>query len=205
MPGRERFDGLGVYYAATPIELTGCRGSDVIVVGGGNSAGQAMMFLSQHTRHVWLLLRGDDLRRNMSSYLADRVEQSENITVLRQTEIRRMVGDARLEGVEVEHVPTGAMRRIDAAAVFSFIGAAPRTSWLPPGIQTDARGFVLTGRAVTRRGQRAGGREPFTLETSHPGVFAAGDVRQGSVKRVASAVGEGAMAIMFVHQYLAEQ
>jgi thioredoxin reductase (NADPH) len=205
VPGRERFDGLGVYYAATPIELTGCRGSDVVVVGGGNSAGQAMMFLSQHTRHVWLLLRGDDLRRNMSSYLADRVEQSENITVLRQTEIRRMVGDARLEGVEVEHVPTGAMRRIDAAAVFSFIGAAPRTSWLPPGIQTDARGFVLTGRAVTRRGQRAGGREPFTLETSHPGVFAAGDVRQGSVKRVASAVGEGAMAIMFVHQYLAEQ
>jgi thioredoxin reductase (NADPH) len=205
VPGRERFDGLGVYYAATPIELTGCRGSDVIVVGGGNSAGQAMMFLSQHTRHVWLLLRGDDLRRNMSSYLADRVEQSENITVLRQTEIRRMVGDARLEGVEVEHVPTGAMRRIDAAAVFSFIGAAPRTSWLPPGIQTDVRGFVLTGRAVTRRAQRAGGREPFTLETSHPGVFAAGDVPQGSVKRVASAVGEGAMAIMFVHQYLAEQ
>lgn len=205
VPGRERFDGLGVYYAATPMELTGCRGSDVVVLGGGNSAGQAMMFLSQHTRHVWLLLRGDDLRRNMSSYLADRVEQSDNVTVLHQTEIRRMIGNERLEGVEVEHIPTRATRRIDAVAVFSFIGAAPRTSWLPRGIQTDASGFILTGRRVTRSTERAGVREPFTLETSHSGIFAAGDVRHGSVKRVASAVGEGAMAIMFVHQYLAEQ
>ena len=204
VPDRERFDGLGVYYASTPMELTGCRGSDVIVVGGGNSAGQGVMFLSQHTRHLWLILRGDDLRKHMSSYLADRVEQAGNVTVLRQTKIRQMIGEARLEAVEVEHVPTGATRRIDTPAVFSFIGAAPRTSWLPPAVQTDPKGFVLTGRALAALTDRPRGREPFTLETSRPGVFAAGDVRHGSVKRVASAVGEGTMAIMFVHQYLAE-
>ena len=204
VPGRERFDGLGVFYAATLMELSGCRGSDVIVVGGGNSAGQGVMFLSQHTRHLWLILRGDDLRRNMSSYLADRVEEAPNVTVLPQTEIRRLFGHERLEAVDVEHIPTAVTRRIDTPAVFSFIGAAPRTSWLPPAVQTDTTGFVLTGRDLAAVAARAGAREPFTLETSHPGVFAAGDVRHGSVKRVASAVGEGAMAIMFVHQYLAE-
>lgn len=203
VPGRERLDGLGVYYAATPVELSACGGSDVVVVGGGNSAGQAAMFLSQHTRHLWLLLRGDDLRTNMSSYLADRVQGADNVTVLHQTEIRRMLGDERLEGVEVEHMPTRASRVIDAAAVFSFIGAVPRTSWLPPAIETDARGFVLTGRDLAMSTGRA--REPFALETSQHGVFAAGDVRHGSAKRVASAVGEGSMAIMFVHQYLAER
>ncbi|HEY0972243.1 MAG TPA: FAD-dependent oxidoreductase [Gemmatimonadales bacterium] len=204
VPGRERFDGVGVYYAATPMELTSCRGQDVVVVGGGNSAGQAVMFLAQHTRRVWLLLRGGDLYRRMSSYLADRVEAAENVEVLHHTEIRRMLGDERLEGVEVEHTPTGATRRIDASGVFSFIGAAPRTAWLPSRIQSDERGFVLTGRDLASSGAGAPARAPATLETSHPGVFAAGDVRHGSVKRVASAVGEGAMVIMFVHQHLAE-
>lgn len=203
VPGRERFDGMGVYYAATPIELTACRGSDVIVVGGGNSAGQGVMFLSQHVRHVWLLLRGDDLRRNMSSYLADRVEQAPNVEVLCQTEIRRVLGDVRVEGADVEYTPTGAAQRIAASGIFSFIGAAPRTTWLPPSIQVDARGFVLTDRDLRAPHDVTRARQPFVLETSHPGVFAAGDVRHGSVKRVASAVGEGAMAIMFVHQYLA--
>lgn len=205
VPGRERFDGIGVYYAATPMELTACRGRDVVVVGGGNSAGQAVMFLAQHTRRVWLLLRGGDLRRNMSSYLADRVEAAANIEVLRHAEIRRMVGDERLEGVEVEETRAGTTTMVGAAGVFSFIGAAPRTGWLPAGIQVDGKGFVLTGRdlATSLDGRRT--RGPAVLESSHPGVFAAGDVRHGSVKRVASAVGEGAMAIMFVHQHLADR
>ena len=207
VPGREHFDGLGVYYAATPMELTACRGQDVVVVGGGNSAGQAVMFLAQHTRRVWLLLRGGDLRKNMSSYLADRIEAAANVEVLRHTEIHRMLGDDRLEGVEVLETRTAATRRIHTAGVFSFIGAAPRTGWLPPGIQVDARGFLLTGRDLTASLDASPGpsraRAPTVLETSHPGIFAVGDVRHGSVKRVASAVGEGAMAIMFVHQHLA--
>jgi thioredoxin reductase (NADPH) len=202
VPGRERFDGVGVYYAATPIELTACRGADVIVVGGGNSAGQGAMFLSQHTNRVWLLLRGSDLRAHMSSYLADRIEHARNVEVLRQTEVRQFLGGERLQGVEIEHIPTGTMRRIDAQGVFSFIGAAPRTQWLPARIQTDAKGFVLTGRDVIRGDDAGPSNGPSLLESSHPGVFAAGDVRHGSVKRVASAVGEGAMAIMFVHQHL---
>lgn len=203
VPGRERFDGLGVYYAATPMELTACRGQDVVVVGGGNSAGQAVMFLAQHVRRVRLLLRGGDLYRRMSSYLADRVKEAANVEVLYHTEIRRMVGDERLEGVEVEETRTGATHRISTAGVFSFIGATPRTGWLPPGIQADAKGFLLTGGDVVMPSREAPERRPTVLETSHPGVFAAGDVRRGSVKRVAAAVGEGAMVIMFVHQHLA--
>jgi thioredoxin reductase (NADPH) len=201
VPGRERFDGTGVYYAATAMELTACHDSDVIVVGGGNSAGQGTMFLSQHTRRVWLLLRGSNLRQSMSSYLVDRIEQAPNVEVLLQTEIRRIIGDERIERIEVEHTKTGATRTIDASAVFSFIGAAPRTSWLPAGIQTDGKGFVHTGRDVGTA-DHTSPHQPSVLETSHPGVFAAGDVRHGSLKRVASAVGEGAMAIMFIHQYL---
>jgi thioredoxin reductase (NADPH) len=205
VPGRERFDGAGVYYAATPMELTACRGADVIVVGGGNSAGQGTMFLSQHTRNVLLLLRGSSLRQSMSSYLADRIEQAGNVEVLLQTEVRRILGDERVEAVEVEHVPTGAVRRVDVSAVFSFIGATPRTKWLPPDIQTDGKGFVLTGHEVVSRDAEARSHQPSVLESSHPGVFAVGDVRHGSVKRVASAVGEGAMAIMFVHQHLSRE
>lgn len=204
VPGRERLDGVGVYYAATPMELTACRGQDVVVVGGGNSAGQAAMFLAQHTRRVWLLLRGGDLYRRMSSYLASRVESAENVEVLQHTEVRRLFGDERLEGVEVEETRTGATRRLDASGVFSFIGAAPRTDWLPQDIRCDTSGFILTGRDVQSPVGSTGMREPATLETSHPGVFAAGDVRYQSVKRVASAVGEGAMVIMFVHRHLAE-
>ena len=205
VPGRERFDGVGVYHAATPMELTTCRGQDVVVVGGGNSAGQAVMFLAQHTRRVWLLPRGGDLRARMSSYLADRIEASENTQVLRHTEIRRMLGDEWLEGVEVEETRTAERSRIDTAGVFSFIGAAPRTGWLPPLIEADPKGFLLTGRDLTASLDASRTREPTVLETSHPGIFAVGDVRHGSVKRVASAVGEGAMAIMFVHQHLAAQ
>ena len=202
VPKREQFEGLGVYYAATPTELQLCRGSDVIVVGGGNSAGQAVMFLSEQTPRVFLLLHGGDLRKNMSSYLADRIESADNIEVLSDAEICRMLGDQWLEAVEIKNLRTGETRTVQTPAVFTFIGAIPCTNWLPAEIEKDPKGFVKTGPLVSASPYWTADREPFFLETSRPGVFAAGDVRLGSTKRVASAVGEGAMAVQFVHEYL---
>jgi thioredoxin reductase (NADPH) len=202
--GCERYEGTGVYYAATPNEAQLCRGAEVVLVGGGNSAGQAAVFLAGHARKVVLLIRGDDLYKGMSSYLARRIEQTANIELLRNATIRRMRGDGRLAAVEVVDSKTGAERTVETPAVFSFIGAAPRTGWLPPEIERDAEGFVRTGPALAQSPHWTARRQPFLLETSRPGVFAAGDVRSGSVKRVASAVGEGAMAVQFVHEYLKE-
>jgi thioredoxin reductase (NADPH) len=200
--GCGRFEGLGVYYAAMPNEAQLCRGSDVVIVGGGNSAGQAAVYLSQHARKVYVLIRGDDLYKSMSSYLARRIEESENIDVLHNTEVVRMLGDDHLAAVEIVNNKTGERRTIETVAVFSFIGAAPRTDWLPAEIATDSHGFVLTGPAVRGTAAFTDGREPFLLETSRRATFAAGDVRSGSIKRVASAVGEGAMAVQFVHEHL---
>jgi thioredoxin reductase (NADPH) len=200
--GCERFEGRGVYYAATPNEAQLCRGTDVIVVGGGNSAGQAAVFLGGHARQVFLLIRGGDLYKNMSSYLVRRIEQTPNIELLRDTEVRSMHGDSHLGAVETVNRKTGQGRRLETSALFSFIGATPRADWLPQEIETDARGFILTGPALKRSPTRTAGREPLLLETSRRGVFAAGDVRAGSTKRVASAVGEGAMAVQLVHEYL---
>lgn len=209
IPGRERFDGLGVYYAATQTELVACHDADVIVVGGGNSAGQAIMFLSQHTRSVTVVLRGSDLYASMSSYLADRIEAAENVKVRYHSQIRRLTGEDRLAAVEIEDTETGATEMVKTPAVFSFIGAVPCTKWLPAEIETDANGFICTGRDVTAFSsdsrKRGSQRPALPMETSCPGVFAAGDVRAGSTKRVSSAVGEGAMAIHYVHDYLAEQ
>ena len=205
VPDRERFDGLGIYYAATQTELASCQGSEVIVVGGGNSAGQAIVFLAAHTKRVHVLLRGDDLGKSMSSYLVNRIHAISNVEVLFHTEIRRVIGNARLEAVEIEDTRTGEHRTFATPAVFSFIGAVPCTGWLPPQIETDAKGFVLTGRAVASSPHWKLERVPFLLETSCPGVFAAGDVRLGSIKRVSSAVGEGTMAIKYIHEYLAEE
>ena len=199
---REQFEGLGVYYAATVNELQVCRGSEVVVVGGGNSAGQAVMFLSEQTPRVFLLLRGGDLRKSMSSYLADRIESADNIEVLVNAEISRMQGDHQLEAVDIKNLRTGETRTVRTTAVFTFIGAIPCTTWLPREIETDSNGFVKTGRLVSDSPYWTAKREPLFLETSHAGVFAAGDVRFGSTKRVASAVGEGAMAVQFVHAYL---
>jgi thioredoxin reductase (NADPH) len=202
--GCQRYEGMGVYYAATPNEARLCGGAQVVLVGGGNSAGQAAVFLAGHARKVFLLIRGDDLHKNMSSYLVRRIEQTANIELLCGTAIRRMHGDGHLAAVEIVDNRTGEERMVETPAVFSFIGAAPRTDWLPPEIERDAKGFVLTGAALAKSPHWTARRQPFLLETSRPGVFAAGDVGSGSVKRVASAVGEGSMAVQFVHEYLKE-
>lgn len=203
VPGRERLEGCGVYYAATATEAQMCRGSDVVVVGGGNSAGQAAMFLSEQTLKVYVLIRGDDLRKSMSSYLVERIEKADNIEVLAESEISKMLGDGRLEACEIRNCRTGEVRTVPTSAMFTFIGAVPCTDWLPKEIEKDPKGFIKTGRSVMDSPYWTAKREPFLLETSRPGVFAAGDVRVGSTKRVASAVGEGAIAVMFVHEYLA--
>jgi thioredoxin reductase (NADPH) len=202
--GCEQFEGCGVYYAATFNEAQICKGSDVVVVGGGNSAGQAAVFLAAHTRKVSLVIRGNDLGKDMSSYLVQRIEETPTVEVLRNTEVRRMSGDRYLRSVEIVNTKTGEVKTLDVQALFSFIGAMPRTDWLPPEIEKDAKDFVRTGSGLSQSAHWTETRQPFLLETSHPGVFAAGDVRSGSVKRVASAVGEGAMAVQFVHQYLRE-
>jgi thioredoxin reductase (NADPH) len=205
VPRLEELEGTCVYYAATMMEAHLCRGDPVAVVGGGNSAGQATLFLAQHTTKVTLLIRHEDLGRDMSRYLADRIERSPKVEVLRTTEVRELVGDRALEALVVENNQTGERRRIEARELFVFIGAKPHTGWLGDKLALDDRGFVLTGRAArpaeNGEGQDAG-HEPYLLETSLPGVFAAGDVRSGSIKRVASAVGEGAMAIRLVHARL---
>ena len=197
-----RFEGAGVYYAATPNEAQMCRGSDVVLVGGGNSAGQAAVYLSQNARKVFLLIRGDDLCKSMSSYLAHRIINTPNIEILRCTEVIRMNGDGHLNSVEILNKITGEKKTLTTAALFSFIGANPRTDWLPSEIEKDEKHFVRTGIELGDSRQWTLKRQPFLLETSRPGVFAAGDVRSGSVKRVASAVGEGSMAVQFVHEYL---
>jgi thioredoxin reductase (NADPH) len=201
--GREQFEGSGVYYAATAFEGQLCRGATVIVAGGGNSAGQAAMFLSEGAAKVLLIIRGDDLSKSMSSYLARRVQARENIELLAHTEIRKMSGNKMLEAVELENTQTRERRVVETPAVFSMIGAKPCTDWLPPEIERDEKGFIKTGHAVAQApAWKESKRPPGPLETSCPGIFAAGDVRSGSVKRCAAAVGEGGMAIAGVHDAL---
>ena len=202
--GEDAFEGRGVYYAATPMEAQMCRGAQVVLVGGGNSAGQAAVFLSGHASKVQLVIRGHDLYKDMSSYLVKRIEQIPNIEVLSNTTITRMGGNGHLGSVDLLNHKTGQERTVATPAVFTFIGAVPRTDWLPAEIERDAKGFVRTGAALAESPHWTSRRPPFLLETSRPGVFAAGDVRADSVKRVASAVGEGAMAVQFVHEYLKE-
>ncbi len=201
--GRENFEGLGVYYAATALEGKLCRGSTVIVAGGGNSAGQAAMFLSEGAEKVLLVIRGDGLAKSMSSYLSRRVETKPNIEILPYTHIRRMTGARVLESVELENTRTGEVRVVQTPAVFSMIGARPCTQWLPPEIERDEKGFIKTGHSVANAPAWQGmDRTPGALETSWPGIFAAGDVRSGSVKRCAAAVGEGGTAVEGVHDVL---
>jgi len=201
--GREDFEGVGVYYAATAMECQFCRGATAIVVGGGNSAGQAAMFLSESAEKVLLVIRGGGLSSTMSSYLSRRVETTPNIEILYHTEIRKMTGGKCLESVELENTETGEFRTVETRAVFSMIGAMPCSSWLPPEIERDEKGFIKTGPAVADSPTwKDASRPPRALETSRPGVFACGDVRSGSVKRCSAAVGEGGMAVEGVHQVL---
>jgi thioredoxin reductase (NADPH) len=203
--GCHRFENVGVYYAATAFESRLCRGATVIVAGGGNSAGQAAMFLSQGAKNVLLVIRGNDLSHSMSDYLSRRVLAQENIELLSNTTIRRMTGNAVLQSVELENAKTGERRMVETPAVFSMIGATPCTEWLPEEILRDAKGFVKTGTSIADAPMWTKmTRSPAALETSLPGIFAAGDVRSGSVKRCAAAVGEGSMAIAGVHEALRE-
>jgi thioredoxin reductase (NADPH) len=209
VPGLERFEGVSIHYAATQAEAQPFEGEEVAVVGGGNSAGQAALFLAGRARRVYLFIRGEDLRKGMSRYLVQRVMDSEKIELLANTEARELVGEDRLEGVVVEDNRSGALRTLGTKALFVFIGAEANTGWLQGAVQLDQRGFVLTDgdsdrSALGEEAWRGLSREPYLLETSMPGVFATGDVRSGSIKRVASAVGEGAMAVRLVHRHLAD-
>jgi len=203
---RERFEGVGVYYAATALEGQICRNETVIVVGSGNSAGQAAMFLSDGAAKVLLVVRGKDITSKMSDYLSRRVQAQKNVDILYNTEIRRMSGNQKLEEVEVENTKTGERRVVKTPAVFSMIGARPCTEWLPPEIARDDRGFIKTGTAVADEpAWHSSKHQPTPMETSLPGIFAAGDVRSGSVKRCAAAVGEGGMAVAGIHLSLASR
>ena len=207
--GIERLNGSGVFYAATLVESRMCGSTAVSVVGGGNSAGQAAIFLSGTVEKVFLLLRGGDLRKGMSSYLVDQIESIDNIELLVHTEVREVGGGNSLDGIVVEDNRTGDRRDLGCGGLFVFIGADPCTEWLDGALAKDDDGFLLTGvdLEVTHLGGTAGaiGRPALPLETSLPGVFTVGDGRSGSIKRVASAVGEGSMAVRVIHEYLALQ
>ncbi|HEV2319903.1 MAG TPA: FAD-dependent oxidoreductase [Verrucomicrobiae bacterium] len=203
IPNFDKFEGAGVYHAATVVEAPLCLQAQVVVVGGGNSAGQAAVFLSEQASKVLLVIRGDELGKSMSYYLVRRIEQTPNIEVHRNTEVTGLHGDKSLAAVDLTNNKTRETKTIGCPAVFVFIGAVPHTTWVPHTIRLDDKGFVETGQQVAESGAWSLQRRPFMLETSVPGIFAAGDVRLGSIKRVASAVGEGSMAVQFVHQFLA--
>jgi thioredoxin reductase (NADPH) len=206
VPGVEKLSGSGVYYGAAIVEAAQCQGKNVYVLGGGNSAGQAAMYLSKFAANVYIVIRKPDLSSSMSSYLIDQIGHTENIRVLPETEILEARGEEHLEQLVLKTQSGQCV--VDAAALFIFIGARPFTDWVSSDIVKDDRGFILTGRDLVAQStfstQWKLRRDPYLLETCAPGIFAAGDVRAGAMNRIASAVGEGAMAISFVHQYLAE-
>ena len=206
LPELDRYEGVGVYYAATQAEAQMCVGDPVVIVGGGNSAGQAAMFLSQHAASCRLMIRGGDLGKSMSRYLIDELDQRPEVELMTYTEVVELKGEPALEAVVVIDRRTGERRELKAGALFVFIGADPHTEWLRGHVAMDEDCFLLTGREV--RGEplaEYGDDLPLFLETSRPGIFAVGDVHSGSVKRVASAVGEGSMAVRLVHQRLASR
>jgi thioredoxin reductase (NADPH) len=205
--GAAEFTGKGVYYGAATTEAPAFAGQSVLVVGGGNSAGQGAMYLARYAKQVQIVVRRDSLRETMSQYLIEQIEKTPNIRLRPRTEIERIEGDGHVERVELTTLEDGKRHIEETDAVFVFIGTRPQSDWLPAEVLRDAKGFVLTGRELMAADnyQRVWKetREPFLLETSVPGVFAAGDLRAGAMNRVASAVGEGSMVVRLAHEYLA--
>jgi len=208
VPGIDKFQGAGVYYGGGTSEAIACRGETVYVIGGANSAGQAAMHFSKFAEKVIMLVRGTSLASTMSHYLIEQIEKTPNIEVWPQTSVIAVHGDARLTGITIQCAPSGETKELPATSLFIFIGAQPRTEWLGGLVERDDRGFILSGPDLLRNGKRPQSwtldRDPGLLETNVPGIFVVGDVRYGSVKRVASGVGEGAVVVQFMHQYLAK-
>jgi thioredoxin reductase (NADPH) len=207
-PGIDRLQGAGVYYGGGATEALSCKGETVYVVGGANSAGQAAMNFAKYAKRVVILVRGDSLASSMSQYLIDQIKEMPNIELWAHGSVAEVHGNSHLEEISVLCSDTNKIERVPATSVFIFIGAMPRTDWLAGMVERDDRGFILTGPDLIRDGQRPKGwtldRDPYLLETNVPGLFAVGDVRHGSVKRVASGVGEGSVAVQFIHQYLSK-
>jgi thioredoxin reductase (NADPH) len=208
VPGIDRLQGAGVYYGGGTSEAIACKGETVYIIGGANSAGQAAMHFSKFAEKVIMLVRGASLASTMSHYLIEQIEKTPNIEVWAQTSVVEVQGDTRLTGITVQCEPSGTRKQLPASSLFIFIGAQPRTQWLGDLIERDERGFILSGPDLLRDGKRPASwtldRDPGLLETNVPGIFVVGDVRHGSVKRVASGVGEGAVVVQFMHQYLAK-
>jgi len=208
VPGMERLSGAGVYYGAAMTEALSCKGEAVYVIGGANSAGQAAMHFAKYADQVTMLVRGDSLTKSMSQYLIDQIASMPNITVRTQCSVVEVHGEASLEKIVVADAQAGTQETLPATSLFIFIGAMPQTNWLDGIVERDRQGFILAGMDLLRDRQRPKGwtldRDPFLLEASVPGIFVAGDVRYGSVKRVASGVGEGSIAVQFIHRYLSK-
>jgi thioredoxin reductase (NADPH) len=206
VPGVECLTGAGIYYGAALTEAAHYRGEHVVVVGGANSAGQGAMFFSQYARKVTMLVRATTLEKGMSQYLVNQINATENIEVLLGTEVVEVTGTGRLEAITIVNRETDEIQKLPTAAMFLFIGAVPHSDLVAGVVERNRAGFIITGADLIQDGRRAKNwklkRDPYLLETSVPGIFAAGDVRQGAVRRVASAVGQGAIAISLVHQYL---
>jgi thioredoxin reductase (NADPH) len=208
VPGMDRLYGAGVYYGAAMTEAIACKGEEVYVVGGANSAGQAAMHFSKYAKQVTMLVRGESLTKSMSQYLIDQIESTSNIIVRPYCSVVEVHGKTSLEAIVVADSSTGTRETLPATSLFIFIGAMPQTDWLDGVVERDKQGFILAGMDLLQERQRPKGwtldRDPFLLEASIPGIFVAGDVRYGSVKRVASGVGEGAIAVQFIHRYLSK-
>ncbi|MGV0025346.1 NAD(P)/FAD-dependent oxidoreductase [Phormidesmis priestleyi] len=212
VPGLDRFTGAGVYYGAAQTEAMSCQDENVFIVGGANSAGQAAMYFSKYASHITMLVRGESLVKSMSQYLIEQIAETPNMTVQPYSSVIEAKGDTSLEAIVIQNAKSGEVQTVPTTSLFIFIGAVPRTDWLDGVVERDDRGFIKTGPDLKQTGEaglshRPKGwnldRDPCLLETNVPGVFAVGDVRHGSVKRVASGVGEGSICVQFVHQYLA--
>jgi thioredoxin reductase (NADPH) len=207
-PGIDRLQGAGVYYGGGSTEALSCKGEIVYVIGGANSAGQAAMNFAKYADRVVIVVRGKSLSSTMSQYLIDQIKETPNVQLWANASVAEVHGETHLEEISFLCSDTNQTERVPASAMFIFIGASPRTEWLADLIERDEHGFILTGPDLIRDGEHPKGwqldRDPFLLETNVPGLFAVGDVRHGSVKRVASGVGEGSVAVQFIHQYLSK-